>query len=455
MSESLETKYTLPDEKGVQEQPADEEVQRVDDSTANLPQKEERSEPNQSQQIVFPDGGRQAWLTVLGGWLVAFCTFGFASSYGVFQDYYVEENTSSASNISWIGSLQLFFMFLMGLPSGKLFDQGYFHHIMIVGSVLYVFSLMMLSIANTTRYYELLLAQGISSGLGSGLILVPALSVQSHHWRKRRALAMGIVLMGSSSGGVVYPIMLNQLFNNGLGFAWSVRAAAFMTLGMLVLANFMLSTRLPSAKQRPPGAPSPSVAKVATDGPYIVVLLSIFLGLWGLLYPYFYLQLWVSSQGLSQTLAFYSVAILNAGSTLGRASAGALADRIGAFNSIVPVSFICGGLVFAMLGAKTPGGVIAFAILYGIFSGAYISLCPPLLAAMARSTHEVGLRIGLGYFITSFAILTGTPISGALLGSLDRWYKPTLFSGVVILAGTATAVVARAMMVKRKGTQLV
>ena len=64
-------------------------------------------------------------------------------------------------------------------------------------STTHVFSLMMLSIADTTQYYQLLLAQGISSGLGSGLLLVPALSVQSHHWRKKRALAMGIVLMGS------------------------------------------------------------------------------------------------------------------------------------------------------------------------------------------------------------------------------------------------------------------
>ncbi|KAH9837960.1 uncharacterized protein C8Q71DRAFT_755378 [Rhodofomes roseus] len=180
--------------------------------------------------------------SVTGSWIVAFCTFGFAFSYGVFQDYYVNEKTSSSSNISCIGSLQIFFLFSMGLLSGKLFDQGYFHHIMISGSLLYVFSLMMLSIANPTRYYELLLAQGISGGLGTGLLVVPALSVQSHHWRRRRALAMGIVLMGSSIGGAVYPIMLNQLFNHGVGFAWGVRAAAFMTLGMLIIANVTLST---------------------------------------------------------------------------------------------------------------------------------------------------------------------------------------------------------------------
>jgi len=63
------------------------------------------------------------------------------------------------------------------------------------------------------------------------------------------------------------------------------------------------------------------------------------------------------------------------------------------------------------------------------------------------------LRIGFGYFLTSFAILTGTPINGALLGSHGQWYKPTVFSGIVMLVGTVTLFVARALFVKKKGSQ--
>lgn len=56
----------------------------------------------------------------------------------------------------------------------------------------------MLSLASPDKYYQLILSQGIGMGLGSGLLLVPSLSVQAHHWEKRRALAMGIVLSGLS-----------------------------------------------------------------------------------------------------------------------------------------------------------------------------------------------------------------------------------------------------------------
>lgn len=57
----------------------------------------------------------------------------------------------------------------------------------------------MLSLANPTKYYQLVLAQGIGMGIGSGLIFVPTISVQAHHWRVHRSLAMGIVMTGKPS----------------------------------------------------------------------------------------------------------------------------------------------------------------------------------------------------------------------------------------------------------------
>lgn len=56
--------------------------------------------------------------------------------------------------------------------------------------------LFMLSLADPEKYYQLLLSQGFGMGIGGGLILVPAISVQAHHWQKRRALAMGITFTG-------------------------------------------------------------------------------------------------------------------------------------------------------------------------------------------------------------------------------------------------------------------
>ena len=64
---------------------------------------------------------------------------------------------------------------------------------------------------------------------------------------KKRGLAMGIMVSGSSLGGVCFPIMLKRLFDS-VGFGWGVRAAAFLIFGCLVVANFLVRSRLP-----PPG----------------------------------------------------------------------------------------------------------------------------------------------------------------------------------------------------------
>lgn len=69
-----------------------------------------------------------------------FATFGLQNSFGVFQDYYGQQHSSSASGISWIGSTQLFLITSMGLVSGKLVDRGYFRHTFFAGSVIFTFS---------------------------------------------------------------------------------------------------------------------------------------------------------------------------------------------------------------------------------------------------------------------------------------------------------------------------
>ena len=65
----------------------------------------------------------------------------------------------------------------------------------------------MLSFAHTDKYYQLFLSQGVGAGIGGGLVYIPALAVQAHHWRRYRPLAMGIVITGElcPSVEVVHP----------------------------------------------------------------------------------------------------------------------------------------------------------------------------------------------------------------------------------------------------------
>jgi len=325
---------------------------------------------------------------------------------------------------------------------------------MLVGSFIYVFSLFMLSLVQPHQYYQIFLSQGVGMGIGGGLVYVPAMAVQAHHWQARRALAMGIVITGSSFGGIIYPIMLNQLFHGSVGFAWGVRASAFLNLGLLVAATCLMTAQT-SPKKTSSDMPKPNLRAVLTDRPYILAIFGAFLVFWGLFFPYFYLQLFTILHGLSTNLAFYTLTIQNAASVFGRTIPNFLADVIGVFNVLILASIGTGVLIFAMFGVMNTGGVVVFSMLYGFFSGAYLSLIAPTTASLSQDVSEIGVRMGIAFFMTSFACLTGPPIDGALLNGGFSWFKPIVFSGTIILGGVPLLIVARSLQVRRKETHYV
>jgi MFS family permease len=109
----------------------------------------------------------------------------------------------------------------------------------------------MLSLAKPDQFYQIFLAQGVGIGIAMGLLFLPPIGLIAHYFRRRRAFAMGITVSGSSVGGIILPIMLNKLFQNpSVGFAWGVRACAFLIFGCLALACVMMTPRLPNRRQR-------------------------------------------------------------------------------------------------------------------------------------------------------------------------------------------------------------
>lgn len=72
----------------------------------------------------------------------------------------------------------------------------------------------------------------------------PALSVASHYFARRRSLVLGIITAGSGLGGLVFPILLEQLIQR-VGFPWAVRVAAFSNLVCMLIACATIRTRLP------------------------------------------------------------------------------------------------------------------------------------------------------------------------------------------------------------------
>ncbi|KAF7548755.1 hypothetical protein G7Z17_g6859 [Cylindrodendrum hubeiense] len=156
----------------------------------------------------FPDGGIEAWLVVFGGFCALFCTFGLINCIGVFQEYYTKGPLSeySQSTVSWITSLQTCTMGLCGIVFGRVFDSYGPRWLLIIGTITYVFGLMMTSLA--TQYYQFLLAQGLVAAIGSSAVFNACMNSVVTWFFKRRSTAFGVMVSGSSLGGVILPILM-------------------------------------------------------------------------------------------------------------------------------------------------------------------------------------------------------------------------------------------------------
>jgi MFS family permease len=133
-------------------------------------------------------------------------------------------------------------MFSAGPLVGKVYDDYGPRYLLLLGSFMHIFGLMMTSIS--TKYYQFLLAQGVCSPLGASMIFYPSVSAVTTWFFRKRALALGITASGSSLGGVIMPIMVERLVPQ-VGFGWTIRISAFLILGLLVIANLTIQSRLP------------------------------------------------------------------------------------------------------------------------------------------------------------------------------------------------------------------
>ncbi|GEM11995.1 MFS monocarboxylate transporter [Rhodotorula toruloides] len=380
--------------------------------------------------IAPPDGGLRAWLNVLGGFLILFASFGLVTAYGVFQAYYKQAflRDHSESAISWIGSVQLCLFFVMALVAGPLFDKGRFRFLIGFGSGLWILSIFL--IPQATKYWHTMLIQGVLGGLAVGILFLPALSIQSHWFERRRALAIGLVASGTSIGGIVFPIMLNKLIvNPNVGFANAVRAAGYLVAALLVIANLIMAPHPARALAKKP--PHPPLKHIFNPTYTFFVIGAAILG-FGCWMPNFYIQVYFKVHGASANATYYSLAMFNAGSFLGRTLPNLVAD--------------------SQIMTSQPA-LISFAILYGFFSGGFISLVSPLIVSISDHLGEIGLRQGIAFLCMAASALGGNPIAGRLLTTHHGdFLYPIVFAATMLLAGTAITAIGLALQMKKKGS---
>ncbi|TGO83060.1 hypothetical protein BPOR_0709g00060 [Botrytis porri] len=268
------------------------------------------------------------------------------------------------------------------------------------------------------EYYQFFYAQGFLLGIGIASVLLPAFSIAAQYFTKYRGLALGIVISGSSLGGVIWPIALNKLTSE-VGFGWGIRAPIQTTNHIKAKPDFS-----------------------CVKNPVLILLaVELFFVYFGLFTPFFYIELWALSLGLDSNFALYTISIVNAASLFGRIIPGLLADRFGCYNIAVMAAISSGLVCTCMIKATSVAGITMFSLAYGFTLGVIISL-QGVCAAKLVSPTQYGIAIGFVMTVLSIAGLVGSPTNGKILHVWGH-IGISLFSEIMMLLGALVFLSAR------------
>lgn len=353
-------------------------------------------------------------------------------SFGVFQDYYGETylSTTSLSVISWIGTVQGFLLVIVGTLTGPFFDMGHMAMLLRLGTALIVLGFLVA--AESEDYFGVFLSFSLLVGVGSGLLFVPSVSIVAQWFTTRRPVATGIAAGGGAFAGVVMPLLF-QATIEPLGIRGTFRLFALLSLATLLVSNYTLRPRSPPGQAR--SFRSLLEIGLFRNWTFSLFSISLFFSFTGLYIPFYYVPSYAKSElGVSTSVAFYVLVIMNIGALIGRTMPGLLVSRFGSLNLLLVAMFGSGIVHLFWIAARSLAGLIVFGIVYGILAGAVVALPMTAFIELWPDVKKAGSRFGLSYSFAGVGILLGSPIAGALQAG-SGYVSLQVFGGIFILIG--------------------
>ncbi|KAJ2986980.1 hypothetical protein NUW58_g4762 [Xylaria curta] len=395
-----------------------------------------------------PNGGLVAWLQVAAAFVLYGNTLGLLNTFGAYQRYYETDllKEYSPSDISWIGSIQSWFLMAVGVFVGPLYDAGHCRILLLAGTIFVTLGFMLTSVS--TAYWSVFLAQGVLTGLGMSFLAIPSVAIVPPYFKPaRRPLAMGTATLGSGLAATVYPILFQSL-QPVIGFPWAVRVQGFIAFALCLFAVVVARPRYASnAKKRT----FRNLFKGAGlgDSHFIVYVTSIFFNNLGFFEPLFYLEGYADLYGgAGLAVTKYLLPILNGSSIFGRLMPSALSKWVGIINAFIITVFLSAASIFYWTSVFNIAGSIAFAVLYGFFSGGVVAFAPVVLTSLTEDLSYLGTRLGVLNIFKGIGSVVGAPIGGAILRSGGGYLGMQLFSAFSVLLTAVFAGVLQFIVVR-------
>ena len=373
-----------------------------------------RTSDNSSVRVYY------GWWIVLAAFLNLFFVVGIIFyGFPVFYPYFVESLGFTRAQVTQ----GFFFGFLFaGLPfgvlAGTLIDRLGARSVILVGVGLVGIPLLLMGWMTHFWQFEILCIVEVLGYVLAGPI--PNQVLVSRWFSRRRGRAMGYAYLGLGLGGVIAPLLINDLAHT-LGWRHALQLLGAVILLVLFPVAVWVTRSTPgelgmnseaiaetelalkgSSLQSPP---SVRVAQAARSVSFWLILAgsTLVIGAIGAIIQHFILFL--KDAGYSATVAARFSTILLASSLGGRVIVGHLADRFRKTHIMTFFYFLIGASVFLLVNKPSSTILWTFAIIFGFSMGADYMLIP-LVTAECFGTTALGKLLALiimGYSIGQWA----------------------------------------------------
>ncbi|XP_058445391.1 monocarboxylate transporter 5 [Malaya genurostris] len=177
-----------------------------------------------------PDGG-WGWMVVLASFCIHIVTDGMTYSFGIFYVEFLDYFKEGKGYTAWIASILVGVTLCSGPVSSSLVNRYGCRAVTIAGSVLASACLAVSVYARNV--FTLFITIGFGTGLGLGLIYLPAIVSVTMYFERLRSLATGIAVCGSGLGTFIFAPVTDILITK-LGWQNALLVMAVIVLGTSV-----------------------------------------------------------------------------------------------------------------------------------------------------------------------------------------------------------------------------
>ncbi|KAI1803547.1 MFS general substrate transporter [Daldinia bambusicola] len=313
--------------------------------------------------------------------------------------------------------------------------------------------------------WQLLLTQGFLVGLGMSLLYFPLLAPAPEYFTSHRATAMGFILAGGGTGGLILSPVIRALLSS-VGGRWTLRIyAVFNLFAGLPIAWAVPRSRFATAPaaERPERRNTHVSRSLALKPTFLFSVVAAFLQSAGAQLPLSFIPSYTVILGQTASNGANLLAASNAINAVSRVFTGYAGDRLGRQNTLLLTLFLAACSVFAFwlssILATTSSSSssslwIAFIVLYSISAGGYYGLFPALIAEVFGIQQYAAVNAFI-LFVRGLGTMFGSPVGGQLLGSSEQgtgaYASIAYWDGALLMGATVCCVGVRWADGKGKG----